>query len=367
MAAMSPSSGADTDSPRLILRSYRASDHDQVDFIFYSTYFALVPEGVKAKLKSPLFWLGWLGIYAYLMMCVPIVLDGMGLPWWVYPVLRGIISLAWIVVAFAGLFVLTDRLDVVDRIEQARQNDLRDPECTYMNIIKEECVVSDDKDKLEDDEGVKKRVTFDKDTKPATELVRRPRDAPTQSHFWVLQMDGQVCGTVGIVQYDETQYDERPRTPPGWKKIGQLLCERYHLRVPQFLQFDPYNPRVALAGPHEPYTASLQRLAVKHEFQNCGLSTLMLNRALAWAHQQGIRHIYAVTNEMQTHAADILKSRHQFVRVKKERKGWLGKYEITWVCPVEEWFAKHADANDKLFQESPATATAAASSSSSSS
>ncbi|ORX54025.1 hypothetical protein DM01DRAFT_1335875 [Hesseltinella vesiculosa] len=294
----------------------------------------------------------------------------MPFPAWVATAAKIFVTVAWVIVTFAGLFVLTDRLDTVDRIEHGRQNDLHDPEIDYMNIIKEEHVVSDgatandetDADETDDNDEKtaktsKKRVTFDKDTKPATETVRRPREPPTQSHFWVLQMDNQLCGMVGLVQYTETQYDRRPRVTPGWKKMGQLFCGRYGLTVPHVFEFDPYqNPRV-VAEAHAPHTASLQRLAVKQEFQGCGLSTLLMNRALAWAHQQGLTHVYAVTNEMQSTAATILKDRHQFVRVKKERTGWFGQHEITWVCSVEEWYVKNANPNDTLFKDTDPTSS----------
>ncbi|KAI9308430.1 hypothetical protein BJ944DRAFT_156254 [Cunninghamella echinulata] len=298
----------------LTLRSYKPSDFEQVHFIFYSTYFALVPEGVKQKIKTPLFWIGWLLVYFYLLSIVPVVLSGMPVPSWAAFALQIFFTFAWIAVSFAGVFVLTDRFDAVEYIEQARQNDLQDPEITYMNYIKEEHIVSDDKE--------------------------------TKSHFWVLQMDNQLCGMIGLAQYQEIQYDQRPPLPPGWKKIGQLLCERYNFSIPSFLQFDTAQNEnsIILAQPHAPHTASLQRLAVKQEYHGCGLSTLLINRALTWAYEQGITQVFAVTNEMQSTAAKILQQQHQFTMVKKEKKNWFGNYEITWVCHVQQWYDTHTDA-----------------------
>ncbi|CAO3642377.1 unnamed protein product [Cunninghamella echinulata] len=352
----------------LTLRSYKPSNFEQVQFIFYSTYFALVPEGVKQKIKTPLFWIGWLLIYFYLLSIVPVVLSGMPVPSWAAFALQIFFTFAWVAVSFAGIFVLTDRFDAVEYIEQARQNDLQDPEITYMNYIKEERIVSDDKEIKEKEEAKdknkgnnnknkkstsnssspKKRVTFDKDTKPATELIRtlKPTEQQTKSHFWVLQMDNQLCGMVGLAQYQEIQYDQRLPLPPGWKKIGQLLCERYNFSIPSFLQFDiaQNKNKIILAQPHAPHTASLQRLAVKQEYHGCGLSTLLINRALTWAYEQGITQVFAVTNEMQSTAAKILQQQHQFTMVKKEKKNWFGNYEITWVCHVQQWYDTHTDA-----------------------
>lgn len=366
-SSANPSASASPSAlPRLVLRSYKPGDFEQVDYIFYSTYFALVPEGVKQKLRSPLFWIGWIGVYGYLLAIVPVLLADMSVPSWSGRLLQAFMTISWGLVSFAAVFVMTDRLDVVDQIEKARQNDLRDPEVSYMNLIKEERVVSDKEEATVDQPSStttttkrkktpKKRVTFDKDTKPAVEVVRinKPKDQQTQSHFWVLQMDGQVCGTIGLAQYSTIQYDQRPPLAPAWKKIGQALCGRYGFTVPSFLQYDAaaHQHDSVFAQAHAPNTATLQRLAVKQEFQGCGLASILISRALTWAHQQGITQVFAVTNEMQTLAATILRTHHQFTKVKTERKGWLGQHETTWVCQVQQWQDQHASQSDNLFKE----------------
>ncbi|CAO3600709.1 unnamed protein product [Absidia cylindrospora] len=367
-------SSTSTATPRLVLRSYRPSDFEQVDYIFYSTYFGLVPEGVKQKLRSPLFWLGWIAVYGYLLAIVPVLLADMSVPTWSSRVLQVFMTISWGLVSFAAVFVVTDRLDVVNHIEKARQNDMRDPEVSYMNVIKEEQIVSDnanEQQQLEEEEAStatttttsttkrkstpKKRVTFDKDTKPATEIVRtvRSKDEQTKSHFWVLSMDGQICGTIGLAQYNTVQYDRRPPLAPGWKKIGQALCNRYGVTPPLFLQFDAaaHEHDTVFAKAHAPHTATLQRLAVKQEFQGCGLASILITRAMSWAHQQGITQIFAVTNEMHSQAAEILSKQHQFTKVSTERKGWFGQHETTWVCHVEQWNEQHADKSGNLFKD----------------
>ncbi|KAI8638398.1 hypothetical protein BD408DRAFT_328555, partial [Parasitella parasitica] len=220
-------------TPRLILRTYKASDHDHVDHLFYSTYFTLVPEGVKCKLKSPVFWVLWIAFYSYLLGIVPILLSGMNLPSWSSTALKVFLTFAWAVVSFASIFVVTDRFEVVDKVEQARQNDLSDPEIYYLNWIKKEVQVDDNNEK-----AGKKRVTFDKDAKPATELVRtqKPLEEQAPSHFWVLTLDNRPCGMVGLAHFKEQLKSNRPLQPPAWKLLAASALARYRLPVPESLR-----------------------------------------------------------------------------------------------------------------------------------
>ncbi|KAI7892129.1 uncharacterized protein EV154DRAFT_601871 [Mucor mucedo] len=332
------------EAPRLVLRTYRASDHDQVDHLFYSTYFTLVPEGVKCKLKSPSFWIIWVAFYAYLLAIVPVLLAGLPVPGWASIALKIFMTLAWAVVSFAGVFVVTDRFQVVDQVEQARQNDLSDPEIYYLNWVKEQVQVEDEDRTRE--EG-KKHVSFDKDAKPATEIVRtqKPLEEQSPSHFWVLTMDNKYCGMVGLAHYKEVIYSRRPAQPATWKLMAAALFKRYHLTLPESLSnLQDKMPPVVFARPHADGVASLERLTVKPEYQHCGLSTFLVDRAMAWAHEKGLSRVEAKTNELESKAATILEKRHGFKLVKKERKGWFGQYEKTWSCNVEDWIATHEEA-----------------------
>ncbi|CAO3643380.1 unnamed protein product [Mucor hiemalis] len=330
------------DTPRLVLRTYRASDHDLIDHLFYSTYFTLVPEGVKTKLKSPLFWVFWIAFYSYLLAIVPVLLAGLNWPNWTYTALKVFLTFAWSVVSFAGLFVVTDRFEVVDAVEQVRQNDLSDPEVYYLNWTKEEVEVKDDRDV--DSHSLKKRVTFDKDAKPATELVRnqKPVEEQSPSHFWVLCLDNRPCGMVGLAHYNEQILSNRPTQPPVFKLMAAALFRRYHLTVPEYLSnlYEKMPPAI-FAEPHQPKVATLQRLVVKPEYQGCGLSTLLIDRAMSWAHEKGLERVEAKTNELESTAANILSTQHGFKLIKKEKKGWFGQYEKTWSCDVEEWIKSH--------------------------
>lgn len=331
------------DPPRLVLRTYRASDHDQVDHLFYSTYFTLVPEGVKCKFKSPVFWVVWVACYSYLLAIVPVLLSGLPVPSWASIVLKVFLTFAWAVVSFAGVFVVTDRFEVVDKVEQARQNDLSDPETYYLNWDKQEVQVEDD---TKQEEG-KKHVSFDKDAKPATEIVRtqKPVEEQSPSHFWVLAMDNKYCGIVGLAHYKETVYSRRPAQPPALKLMAAALFRRYNLTVPASLSNlqDKMAP-VVFAKPHSATVATLERLTVRPEYQNCGLSTFLVDRAMAWADEKGIETVEAKTNELETKAAKVLRERHGFKLVKKERKGWFGQYEKTWSCNVKDWVSAHEEA-----------------------
>ncbi|ORY92019.1 hypothetical protein BCR43DRAFT_497656 [Syncephalastrum racemosum] len=308
---------------KLVLRTYRPTDRDHVDFLFYSTYFVLVPEGVKHKLRSPVAWAAWIAMEAYLMGIVPVLVSDMNVPDWTGTALRVFLTLAWIVVGFAALFVLTDRFETVNRIESARQNDLVDPEVSYLNYVKYERVVEEDQEEEDQDakepsdedaskKKKKKRVTFDKDAKPATEMVREKVPNPSPSHLWVLEANGQPCGMVALACWRENQPDNR--------KQGRTF-----------------------AVAHAPHTATLQRLAVKYEYQNCGLSNILISRALSWANEHDIHTVSAVTNECQSAAAHVLEHKHGFRRAKKVRTGWLGQYDIHWECDIKQWAETHDD------------------------
>lgn len=346
------SATATSKTPRLVLRTYKASDHEQVDHLFYSTYFTLVPEGVKCKLKSPVFWIFWIGFYSYLLALIPILLTGLNWPMWASTALKIFISFAWFVVSFAGVFVVTDRFEIVDKVEQARQNDLSDPEVYYLNWTKEEIEVTDDNKKK--DGSPKKRVTFDKDAKPATELIRtqKPKEEQTPSHFWVICLDNKPCGMIGLAQYREQILSNRPTLPPPWKLLAAAALRRYRLSVPEYLSnlYEKMPPGV-FAEPHEPNVAQLQRLTVRTDYQGCGLATLLIDRTMTFANDKGLERVIAKTNELESQAADILRVHHGFKLVKKVKKGWLGQYEKTWSCDVKEWMEAH-EAAAKTYKKS---------------
>ncbi|KAL0089618.1 hypothetical protein J3Q64DRAFT_1729444 [Phycomyces blakesleeanus] len=339
----------ETETPRLVLRTYRATDFPHVDHMFVSNYFALVPEGVRRKLWSPATWVVWFAVYSYLLMIVPVLLGGMDFPSWADTVLKLFFTFSWGAIGFAALFIITDQFDTQDRVEYARQNDMKDPEVYYLNWNKKEVEVED----APKGSSEKKQVTFDKDAKPATEIIRerKPESEQTPSHFWVLSMDGEPCGMVGLAINKDTVFDQRPAQLAPWQKIGAGLFRRYNFSVPKFLDTPPKVEPKVFSKAHGPRTATLTRLTVKYDYQNCGLSTLLVNRALSWANENGIDRVYAETNEMMMAAEQILEKRHGFKRINKKSTGWFGQYEAEWECNVKEWVAKHEDQTKEAFKK----------------
>ncbi|KAI8393939.1 uncharacterized protein BYT42DRAFT_552778 [Radiomyces spectabilis] len=342
---------------RLVLRTYRATDHDYVLHVFYSAAFGLVPEGIKRKLMSPVFWTIWLTSCYCLVTVVPAVISGAHWPRWILWLMRIALVLGWILAAFVVLFIFTDRWEVVGHIEEAQQNDLSDPEVYYLNWVKKEVIVDDSPPVKPSSSSNKKRVTFDKSAKPATEMVRtlRPAKEQTLSHFWVLAMDNVPIGMVGLANYRERVYDNRISIPSLWDALRETVSRWIPWLSSSIVadrvvvdEDDVQDDKRVFAEPHAPKSATLQRLAVKPDYQGCGLSTLLINNVMLWAHKQGLESIYATTNEMQQSAQTILHTRHGFQKIKKTRKGWLGQYEIVWKCTVDQWMKDHEDLAKQL-------------------
>ncbi|KAI7867743.1 hypothetical protein BDF14DRAFT_1726032 [Spinellus fusiger] len=314
------------ESPRLVLRTYRAGDYPYVDHMFISSYFALVPEGVRRKLWTPLTWVVWFAVYSYLLMIAPILLSGLDFPSWSCTVLKLFFTFAWAAVGFAALFVITDQFDTQHRVEYIRQNDLCDPEVSYLHWRKEERIL------------VRQRL---------------PESERTPSHFWVLVMDNEPCGMVGLACNAKDVSDQRPVPLAPWQKIGTRLLKRYHLSVPASFERPSTTTRPLFAKAHAPHTATLTRLTIKYEYQSCSLSTLLVNRAMVWASEHGIKRVYAETNEMMMAAEQILSKRHGFKQTSKHSTGWLGQYEAVWEVEVASWMKSYGDKTKDAFQKVP--------------
>ncbi|KAI7856691.1 hypothetical protein BDC45DRAFT_437172 [Circinella umbellata] len=308
--------GEEANNPKLCIRTYRPTDREHVDYLFYSTYFALVPEGVKRKLLSPTVWVLWVGVYAYLLTIVPVLLHGMNMPSWVDFALRIFFTVSWALVGFSALFFYTDRFETVDRIEAIRRNDLSDPEIYYLNYNKYEKV-----------------------------------DERTPGHFWILEADGVLCGIIGLACYNKPVIDSRPHMEPTWQRLGRWLCDRYGFSMPSMLEASEPTETSIFEEATPPHTALLQRMAVKYQFQGCGLGSILINRAMIWANDHDIQTVNAVTNELQGTAADILQKRHGFKLVKKIRKGWFGQYEAHWTCNVNTWMEKNQQQQQQQKQQ----------------
>jgi GNAT superfamily N-acetyltransferase len=280
------------------------------------------------------------------MSLVPILLAGMNVPSWSYPVLRIFMGLSWTLIFFAILFGYTDRKEAVDQIENAMCNDMADIEEYYLGWNKEERVVEDgkDSDKVQTPIGEKK-VTFDKSSKAATEIVktRKPESERTASQFWVLTINSIPSATVAIDQRLKPVYNKRSQPTPPYKTFGQFICRRYGFAIPSFLQIDENPEPQLLFAAHKPKEASLQRLAIQREYQGFGLSTILISRAMMWANEHKLEWVNATLNEFQNKAINILKSKHGFKLISRKSTGWFGQYEVELRCNVKEWMERYAD------------------------
>lgn len=333
-------STATTHTPKVILRSYRATDRDQVEYIFRSTTVPLVYESIRSKLWAPVTWGVWFVVYTALLMTVPngvaYLLNlalGFTMPEWVDTLVRVITTFSWAVVGFAVLFITSDRIENQNRIDEALANDLNDPDMYYMN-----CVINKDGKKVRKEE--KERVA---------------------SHFWVLELDDEIVGMIGLSCNAQDVQDQRPILPIAWKQflVAVLELVRFPI-IPTFLERgeivqttggDDKKKRI-FAYQQIPKTATITRWAVRGDLQNCGLSTLLINRAITWASEHDINRVYAMTNETSMAAEQILAKRHGFVIMKRYNLNFFGQYNKLFGCRVAEWMEKNGDKTRKQFQKS---------------
>ena len=301
-------------NPKLILRTYQPSDREAVNALFTSTSYALVLEGVRAKLWAPMTWIIWFIGYTGLMIMVPRILLGPGPrpESWTEYFLSLFISASWAAIGFAILFMKTEHVDMREMVEEGRQNDLSDPEVYYLNYEINE-------------EG---------------ERVKKPASEQLPAHLWVLLLDGQIAGMAALACYDERIISKRKPMGTPIQELIALLCRKFRLPVPKFCQ--PKLSYSVFAEATGNKLAVLQRLAIDNEYQSCGLSTLLLNRVMTYASEHGIEEILATTTEMNMAAEQILTKRHGFKQVEKE-KSWLGNYHALLSCDVKEWMGEHGD------------------------
>ncbi|KAI9274574.1 hypothetical protein BDA99DRAFT_545545 [Phascolomyces articulosus] len=301
-------------NPKLILRTYQPSDRDAVNALFTSTSYALVLEGIRAKLWAPMTWILWLFGYTGLMVCIPYVLLGPGPrpESWTEYFLKLFISAAWAAIGFIILFMKTEHYDMRDMVEEGRENDLADPEVYYLNYEINE-------------EG---------------ERVRKPASEHLPSHFWVLLVDGQVVGMAGLGVYEDKIISKRKPMGTPLQELCAFLFRKCGLSVPKFCQ--PKLSYSVFAEATGNKLAVLQRLAIDNDYQSCGLSTLLMNRVMSYASEHGIEEVLATTNEMNMAAEQVLTKRHGFKQVAKE-KSWMGDYHALLTCDVKKWMEEHGD------------------------
>lgn len=326
------------------LRPYFAeTDKKFVQYLFYSTYFNLVPKGVRIRLQSPFILPIWIVFYGYLVTNIPKVVTNMG---WGKEIMYAIQALITLVVFGGGLIALlwyTDKFDITHRVIEGVENDLKEPDVYY----------------------------------------RGTPDNIRKGNFWVLTLNEEVVGCIGMDQTltpvldDSVKHvpyvraSDRPRAVDApeiheaeWKKtalymakaddlirlvlVGALDIIRdviYKVRGITQAQVDAKKAsekETVLFEAHKPNEASVRRLAVKLECQNHGLSTVLLKRVAFWAHANQIEYLYADTDELQTKMADILVKRHGYTLVSKKKLGFF-RSKFTYKLDVKLWMSKELE------------------------
>lgn len=336
------------------LRPYFAeTDKKYVHYLFYSTYYNLVPRAVRLRLQSPFILAIWIAIYAYAIITIPPFIGKLGLS---STILIGVRVLVTLVVVGGGLIALlwyADKFDITQRVLEGISNDLKEPDTYYRGTTAE---------------------------------LRK-------GNFWVLTLNNEVVGCIGMDQnrnpvIDETskhtpyiRASERPRAADSpaiqnakWKKtaivlahiddfvrltlVGALDVVRdVYYKVKGLNQADvdakkADTKRAVLFEAHKPNEASVRRLAVKLECQDHGLSTVLLKRVAFWAHAHQIEYLFADVDELQIKLAEILVKRHGYTFVAKKKLGYF-RTKSTYKLDVKLWMSKELErrAEEKIIED----------------
>ncbi|KAI9283286.1 hypothetical protein BY458DRAFT_496079 [Sporodiniella umbellata] len=299
-------------APSVVLRSYREGDLEKVDYLFCSTSVPLVYESIRRKLWSPVTWAVWFAVYSCLLYGIS-RWTGTEESWSATAIKVGA-TFVWAVIGFSLVFIVSDRVDVTSYVEEARANDLLDPDLYYLNYQ----VKGNKKEKKQESEQ-------------------------DLSHFWVLEVDNDICGMIGLMANVQPVADQRTTLSVAWKQVLAAIFDLFRLPVPRFLEKRVPCSQQVLMPMHAPRTATITRWAIRPDLQSCGLSTLLLNRALVWAHEHGIHRVYANVHDYHLAAEQILKKRHGFVPLRKYHRHLFGNYTQQLGCRVQAWHQIHAD------------------------
>ncbi|KAI8972504.1 hypothetical protein BDB01DRAFT_810006 [Pilobolus umbonatus] len=304
------------------LRPYFENDKKYVHYLFYSTYYNLVPQTILLRLKSPYILTPWLLIYAILVTLIPESLRSNGDR--VVLVARIAVTVLSVLVGVVGLVMYIDKYDITSRVIEGIENDLRDPE-----------------------------------------QYRQHR-----GNFWVLTLNDEIVGCVGMDANPDPVYaaslpyiraSERPRAVDApeihqakWKTVAILMAYLddfirlilvgvFDVIRDMYLKVYPITEqKKMLFEPHRPHEASVRRLAIKTECQNHGLSTVLLKRVAFWAHSHQMEYLYAETDELQTKMATILVKKHGYQLVSKKKEG-LFKTKSLYRLDVKLWMSKELE------------------------
>jgi GNAT superfamily N-acetyltransferase len=328
------------------------TDRKYVHYLFYSTYYNLVPRAVRLRLESPFILAIWIAVYAYAILAIPPYISKLGLSTAVMVAVRVLVTLVVVGGGLIGLLWYADKFDITQRVMEGLANDLKEPSTYY----------------------------------------RGTSDQLRKGNFWVLTLNDEIVGCIGMDQNTTPVIDvtskyeryirasERPRAVDSpevhqaeWKKtaivlahiddfvrltlVGVLDVARdvyYKLRGLNQAELDAKKAKEnpILFEAHKPTEASVRRLAVKMECQNHGLSTVLLKRVAFWAHAHQIEYLYADVDELQTKLADILVKRHGYTFVSKKKLGYF-KTKSTYKLDVKLWMSKELErrAEEKIIED----------------
>lgn len=334
---------AQGDGPQVAMRPYfDDTDKKYVQYLFFSSYLNLVTLGVKIRLRSPIVLASWFIISVMAYIELPKAVDALNLGPWARIGIRGFLVIACFAFGIAGLLWYVDKMVVSPRVERGFTNDMGDIEKYYLGWIKEEQAVDGE-----------------------THVQRVRVDETNSSNFWVLTVDGNIVGCAGLHHNQSDIKDNylghRPKPTENlqsdpavqnaaWAKLSFVLATiddfvrlsiiRFHnALLDVYERVVPSTASAVIFKAHKENEATLQRLAIKTEFQDHGLSTVLVKRVILWAHSHKIEHLFATTDELQVKMAEILSKRHGFKQVSTKKTGFFS-HETLWELDVKDWAEK---------------------------
>ncbi|KAI9286184.1 hypothetical protein BC943DRAFT_321430 [Umbelopsis sp. AD052] len=344
--------------PQVAIRTYaQRLDQKFVQYAFYSTYLNLVPEGIYARLRSPPIIIFWLMASTFAYIEIPKAILHLELSGKFMLGIKIFLVIASIALGLVAIIWYVDKMVISARIEHGLANDMGDIQQFYLGFNTEEVVEGD------------KKVT----------QVKPVEGEKNDSHFWVLTVDDNVIGCIGLNHSQVDKMDkyyaepvkaaaktpepvERAVDQNSWlvkvfdavAKIDDLISfcvvTGHNTVVGVFRKVVPRPDNVVLFKAHKQNEASLQRLAIKTEYQNHGLASVLIKRAILWAHQHKIEYLFATTDELQKQAASILSTKYGFQKVEVKKTGYYGR-ETLWRLDVNDWIEKSLKEKEQEAQQ----------------
>ncbi|KAG2179960.1 hypothetical protein INT43_003747 [Umbelopsis isabellina] len=349
-----------SDGPQVAMRPYfDDTDKKYVQYLFFSSYLNLVTLGVKIRLRSPIVLASWFIISVMAYIELPKAVEALNFGPWFMIGIRGFLVVACFAFGIAGVLWYVDKMVVSPRVERGFANDMSDIEKYYLGWIKEE--------HTEDGE---------------THVQRVRANETNYSNFWVLTVNGDIVGCAGLhhnqSNITDKYFGQRPKhsseslqSDPvvqnaAWAMLSSILATiddfvrlsiiKFHnTLLDVYERLVPTKTSEVIFKAHKENEATLQRLAIKTEYQDHGLSTVLVKRVILWAHSHKIEHLFATTDELQVKMAEILSKRHGFKQVSTKKTGFFS-HETLWELDVKDWaekFTKERAEEQKAVDQNP--------------